>query len=214
MDGYRVARLEEIEELDDGRIPWRPLRHHFGITAFGANAWTAKTAGERVINEHEEEDFGQEELYLVLAGRATFELDGEQVDAPAGTFVGVAPAVKRTAFAAEDGTTVVVIGSTPGRGYVGSGWELWAPINPLYKEGRYAEAADAALELAERYQNYPSLQYNLACCESLCGRTEAALTHLGRAIELWDGFRAYAEKDSDLDPLRGEPGFAALLVPA
>src|SRR4051812_35226001 len=120
MDGYRVARLDEIEEIDDGRIPWRPVRHHFGITAFGANAWTGKSAGDRIINEHDEDDDGQEELYLVLSGRATFELDGEQVDAPAGTFVAVAPAVKRTAFAAEDGTTVVVVGSAPGQGYAGA----------------------------------------------------------------------------------------------
>jgi tetratricopeptide (TPR) repeat protein len=212
MDGYRVARLEEIEEIDDGRIPWRPVRHHFGITAFGANAWTGKAAGDRIINEHDEEDVGQEELYLVLAGRATFELDGEQIDAPAGTFVAVAPAVKRTAFAAEDGTTVVVVGSTPGQAYAGAGWELWAPIRPLYMEGRYAEAADAALGLAEAYPDYASLQYNLACCESLAGRTEAAIAHLTRAVELWDGFRGYAESDSDFDALRGEAAFAALLA--
>jgi tetratricopeptide (TPR) repeat protein len=212
MDGYRVARLAEIEEVDDGRIPWRPVRHHFGITAFGANAWTGTAVGDRIINEHDEADIGQEELYLVLAGRARFELDGDEVDAPAGTFVGVAPSVKRTAFALEPDTTIVAVGATPGQAYAGAGWELWAPIRPLYEEGRYAEAADAALELAEANPDYASLQYNLACCEGLAGRNEAAIEHLGRAIELWDGFRRYAESDSDFDSLRGEPAFAALLA--
>ena len=101
MSGYEVARLDEIDELSDGRRPWRPVRHRFGVTAFGINAWTARDAGDRIINEHDESDDGNEELYLVLQGRAVFELDGERLDAPAGTFVFARPDVKRTAFAAE-----------------------------------------------------------------------------------------------------------------
>ena len=102
MSGYAVARLAEIEELDDGRCPYRPVRHHFGITAFGVTAWSASEPGERIINEHDElEPGGNEELYVVLQGRAVFELDGEHVDAPAGTFVFARPGVKRTAFAEE-----------------------------------------------------------------------------------------------------------------
>ena len=96
-----MAQLDEIDEIDDGRCPWRPVRHHFGITSFGVNAFTARNAGDRIINEHDEEG-EHEELYLVHAGRARFELDGEQVDAPAGTFVFAERGVKRTAFAAEN----------------------------------------------------------------------------------------------------------------
>jgi hypothetical protein len=93
VNGYAVAHLDEIDEISDGRCPWRPVRHHFGITAFGVNAWTARDAGDRIINEHdeaEEQDL-QEELYLVQRGRATFELEGERVDAPAGTLVFARP---------------------------------------------------------------------------------------------------------------------------
>ena len=43
--------------------------------------------------------------------------------------------------------------------------------------------------------------------ESLAGRKADALEHLGRAIEIWDGFRSFAEEDSDFDPIRDEPGF-------
>ena len=67
MTRYAVARLEEIEELTDGREPFRPIRHHFGITSFGVNAWTAREGGDRIINEHDESD-SDEELYLVLKG--------------------------------------------------------------------------------------------------------------------------------------------------
>jgi hypothetical protein len=66
MSGYAVAHLDEIEEMNDGRCPYRPVRHHFGITAFGITAWTARDAGDRIINEHDEaEPDLNEELYLV-----------------------------------------------------------------------------------------------------------------------------------------------------
>ena len=120
MSGCAVARIDEIDEISDGRCPWRPVRFHFGITSFGVNAFTAHQVGDRLINEHDEsqEHDLQEELYLVQRGRATFELDGERVDAPAGTLVFVRPEVKRTAFAEEPGTTLVAVGGTPGKAYV------------------------------------------------------------------------------------------------
>ncbi len=121
MSEYAVARLEDIGEISDGREPWRPVRHHFGITSFGINAWTGRETGDRIINEHDEEG-EDEELYFVQSGRARFELDGERLDAPAGTFVFARPGVKRTAFAEEPQTTILAVGATPGRVYRPTGW--------------------------------------------------------------------------------------------
>jgi tetratricopeptide (TPR) repeat protein len=213
MSGYEVAHLDEIDEISDGREPWRPVRHHFGITSFGINAWTAREAGDRIINEHDESDGGdpQEELYVVQQGRATFELDGEKVDAPAGTLVFVPPGVKRTAFAQEPGTTILALGGTPGKAYEPVGWELWAPIRPLYEAGEYAEAADRAQELAEAHPQYPVLRYNLACCESLAGRRDDAVEHVRQAIAGYEPLRDLAKEDSDLDPIRDEPAFKELV---
>jgi hypothetical protein len=211
MSDYTVTRLEDIEETTDGREPWRPVRQHFGISSFGVNAWTGHAAGDRIINEHDEEDDGAEELYLVQSGRARFELDGEAVDAPAGTFVYVRPAVKRTAFAEEPGTTLLAIGATPGKVYEPDGWELWAPIGRIYQEGRYEEAADQGRPLADAHPEYVGLLYNVACCESLAGRAEDAVEHLRRAIAKSDRVRAYAAKDTDFDPIRDTPEFKALL---
>ena len=209
----RVAHLEEIDETTDGRCPWRPVRHHFGISAFGVNAWTARDAGDRIINEHDEDDGGdsQEELYLVLRGRATFELDGENIDAPAGTLVFAEPGVKRTAFAEEAGTTILALGGVPGEAYEVSGWEIWAPLNQLYRSGDYAAAADQGRELVEAGP-YAAPLYNLACCESLAGRPAAeAVEHLRRAFELMPRLRDLARDDSDFDPIRDEPAFKELV---
>ncbi|MFN2471370.1 MAG: hypothetical protein ABR583_10400 [Gaiellaceae bacterium] len=212
MSGYAVAHLDEIDESEDGRCPWRPVRHHLGITAFGVNAWTARDAGDRIINEHDEsEPDSNEELYLVLRGRAVFELDGDRVVAPAGTLVFARPGVKRTAFAEEPETTIIALGGTPGKAYEPHGWELWAPLNPLYQAGEYAEVADRGRVLVEAHPQYADLFYNVACCESLAGRTTDAIDHLRHSIEMSERFRAYAKDDSDFDPIRGEPAFKELI---
>jgi tetratricopeptide (TPR) repeat protein len=210
MADYAVTRLDDIEEITDGREPWRPVRHHFGITSFGVNAWTGKAAGDRIINEHDEED-EDEELYLVHTGHARFELDGESVDAPAGTLVFARPGVKRTAFAEEPNTTLLALGGRPGHAYEVTGWELWAPVQPLYRDGRYAEAADRARELVESHPEYSAIAYNLACCESLAGRKEDAIEHLRQAIDRNEQMRSWATRDSDFDPIRDEPGFKELV---
>lgn len=211
MSRYEVVRLEDIDEVSDGREPWRPVRHRFGITSFGITAWTGRRMGDRIINEHDE-DGEDEELYFVHSGRARFELDGDSLDAPAGTFVFARPSVMRTAFAEEPETTILAVGGTPGRVYVPTGWELWAPADRFYREGRYGEAADLARELVAAHPEYPGLLYNLACCESLAGRSAEAIEHLRLAIERSDRVRSYLDGDPDLDPLREEPEFRALLT--
>jgi tetratricopeptide (TPR) repeat protein len=213
MSRYAVAHLDEIDEISDGRCPSRPVRYHFGITSFGVNAWTGRETGDRIINEHDESDGddSEEELYFVQRGRATFELDDERVDALAGTLVFARPGGKRTAFAEEPGTTILAIGGTPGKAYEPSGFEIWAPLGPLYEAGEYAEAADRGRELIKAHPEYPGLLYNVACCESLAGRTADAIEHLRLAIERADRSRSLAAEDSDFDPIRDDPAFKELV---
>ena len=211
MGAYSVARLDEIPVLGDGGIPCRPVRHHFGLTSFGLNAWTGAAAGDRILYEHDEAN-DAEELYLVHAGRATFELDGTRVDAPAGTFVFAPPGVRRTAFAEEPGTTILAIGGRPGEAWQPDGWELWAPVTPLYEAGRFTEAADRSRELAEANPGLPMLRYMLACCELQAGRPAEAIEQLEAAL-VTPRMRAIAGKDPTLDPIRGESAFQALLAP-
>jgi hypothetical protein len=140
-----------------------------------------------------------------------FELDGERVDAPAGTFVFASPGVKRTAFAEEPETTIVAIGGVAGKAYEPVGWELWAPIRPQYEAGEHEAVVERLREVVHAHPQYALLFYNLACCESLTGRTGDALAHLRQAIEMSEQFRGYAKGDSDLDAIRDEPSFRELV---
>jgi len=211
MSNYEVARIEEIEGVayrEDTSL--RPVRHHLGITAFGTNGWAGENVGDRLVPSHEE-DPGNEELYVVLRGRARFEIDGETVDAPAGSLVFCRPEANRTAFAEEAGTTVLAVGSTVGQPYHGGGWEVWAPFDPQYEAGEYEAVIDQARETLEA-SGYAAPLYNLACCEALAGRNGDAIGHLRVAIEKRPNLRDLAKEDTDLDPLRDEPAFKELIV--
>jgi hypothetical protein len=89
--------------------------------------------------------------------------------------------------------------------------ELWDPVRPVYAAGKYADAADLGRELVEDHPDEAFLYFNVACCESLAGRTAGAIEHLRQAIDRWDGFRNLARTDSDFDPIRDEPGFRELV---
>lgn len=212
MAGWKAAHLDEIEEFDDAGCRYRPVRVHLGLTAFGASVWTAQAVGDLVINEHDPGDpTADQELLLVMRGHAVFEVDGERVDAPAGTFVSAPPGTQRRANAIEAGTAILLIEGTPGKGYEARGWELWAPLAPMYGAGRYAEVADALRGAVEEHPEYGMLFFNLACCESMMGKRTEALDHLRRAIELAEEFRDNARSDADLEAIRDEPGFRELV---
>lgn len=206
MSGYETAHLSELDEIQVGEttLVWRPVRRRFDVRAFGVNAYTAAKAGDEVVEDHTESSNGHEELYVVLAGHATFTVGDEEIDAPAGTLVFIRdPALRRHAVAREANTSVLAVGGKAGAAYEVSAWEYWFAANPAYRAGDYEAAAGLMLAgLAER-PDHPALLYNLACYESLAGRLEDARKHLGRAFELDpDRTRVWAEGDEDLAALR------------
>jgi mannose-6-phosphate isomerase-like protein (cupin superfamily) len=113
--GWRALALDDVEAVPwrGTELVWRPVRNQLGTFIVGMGGFTAERAGQVVVEGHTEstEGRGHEEVYIVLRGRATFTLDGTEVDAPAGTFVLVSePAVHRRAVAAEPGTAVLALG--------------------------------------------------------------------------------------------------------
>ena len=89
--------------------------------------------------------------------------------------------------------------------------EVWAPLGPLYDAGNYAEAADRGRELIKAHPEYHGLLYNVACCESLAGRTADAIEHLRLAIERSASCASLAANDPDFDPIREDPAFKELV---
>lgn len=207
---WKSVSLDEIEPISvvGGTLLWRPVRRTLDVGAFGINAYVAPNAGDDVVEEHTEQSLGHEEVYVVLAGRATFELDGESVDAPAGTLVFVRdPAVKRHATAAEPSTSVLAIGGRRGEGYEPSPWEDYFAAERHRAAGDYDAFADELGAVLERRPEHPATLYNLACAEALAGRTEPALEHLRRAIDLRPEMADWARRDEDFASLRDEPGW-------
>jgi hypothetical protein len=110
------------------------VRRHFDIRAFGVNGVTGDAGGE-LIEPHDERDDeanltdGHEELFAVMRGHAVFTVDGETIDAPAGTLVFVRdPAITRSAVATADGTAILAVGARVGAPFEISRWEReWFP---------------------------------------------------------------------------------------
>jgi hypothetical protein len=205
---WKISRLDEIERR--GRL--LPVREHHGLHAFGLNAFTANDDGV-LINDHDESGSGQEELYIVFDGDATFEIDGETVEAPAGTFLSIAPDARRKATG---NATILVIGGTPGAAYQGFDWgEAWTYHTTslaAYGEQRYEDALTAVREGLDAVPDHPGLHFNYACFASLAGDTgDETFDHLRRSVELFPGFRDQARADSDFAAVRDDPRFEEAL---
>ena len=203
MSGYEVASLTGVESLPGpGSLRWTPLRKHFGITAFGINAYTATEAGQDVVEEHNEERLGHEEVYVVVAGRATFVIDGQEHEVPAGSAVYLRdPSLRRYARAEEPGTTVLAVGGKPGQHEI-SAWEYFFAAYPKADAGDY-EGALAELDagLAEK-PDHPPLLYHRACMLTRMGRLDEARDWLDRALAGDPELQRWVDEDDDLAALR------------
>jgi quercetin dioxygenase-like cupin family protein len=211
-EGYEVAHNDDLEAfpVDDDGLTWRPIRRRFDIRSFGINAYTAEQGGQRVVEEHAEAE-NHEELYVVTTGRATFTLDGEAVDAPAGTLVFVRPGTQRGAVAQEPGTTVLAIGAKRGVVFEPSAWEEtfagvgYARKGDLESSRRTFRAATE--KHPEAWQGY----FNWACIEARAGEGEQAIELLERAAAIdAEAVRKWAAEDTDFDSIRDDPRFSGI----
>ena len=138
---YGSVRLVDVDTLaevdpvnpDINDCEFHLVRRHFDVQAFGVNAATGHAGDEMIEPHHEADDLenqtnGHEELFAVMTGHAVFTVDGEEIDAPAGTIVFVRdPALIRTARATADDTAIFMVGGPEGVPYTVSRWEASLP---------------------------------------------------------------------------------------
>lgn len=178
-----VVHLDELEALPGpGSLTWQPVRARLGLRAFGTNAYSAQTVGDDVVEPHTESaEYGHEELYFVARGRARFILDGEEHDAPAGTYVFVPDtATHRHAVAAEPGTTVLSFGGPAT--FTPSPWEWSFRAHPLV-DSEPERAREIVEDGMRQHPESPSLLIELARLEVRAGREERARELLRQAFE-------------------------------
>lgn len=205
----QVVHLDDLEAIPGpGSLTWHPVRATLDIRAFGTNAYTAENAGDDVVEPHTEssdDGYAHEELYFVAQGHAAFEIDGEAIDAPAGTYVFIPdPASHRHAVAEEPDTTVLSFGGPPT--FEPSAWEWSFRAVPLFDTD--AERARSILDDGfEAHPDSASLHFHLARLEEREGDREAALEALGRALEIEPGLAAEVEKENDFALLRSDPAY-------
>ena len=211
---YRVLSLPQEGREGDGDRVYIRLRRTLDIAAFGASASYQAKAGEDVVGEHDELGpgaDGQEELYVVVQGSAAFTLDGEEIDAPQGTVVFVQPGATRKAVATSDETIVLSVGGRRGEAYRLPPGAHLADFFEHYNAKDYEGALAECHVVLEKFPGNALVFYNIACMQSLLGRSDEALDTLRTAVESWPKFKENAQKDDDFAPLRKDPRFLELV---
>jgi mannose-6-phosphate isomerase-like protein (cupin superfamily) len=206
--GYDILALDDLGRYPQDDALLLPLRMELGLRAFGANAWTA-AIGDHVVPRHTEES-GDEELYVVVRGRARFTVGDRTFDGVPGTLVHVEAGVEREAIAEEPDTIVLAVGAPVGKPYEAHGWE---DVRVAFGEAAAGDLDAGRLRLeqlaASNRQNWEGW-YNLACFESRFGDHAKAFEHLEKALSIERQAKEYALNDSDFEPLHGDERWAAI----
>jgi hypothetical protein len=208
---HQVAHIDDLDAIPGpGTLTWRPVRAHFGLRAFGCNAYTAEEAGVDVVEPHDEDDeAAHEELYFVARGAASFTIDGEAFEAPAGTYVFVPdPASHRHAVARKPGTTVLTFGGPPV--FEPSAWEWAFRARPLI-ETDPGGARRVLEEGLESHPDSPGIRLRLAEVALVEGHRDAALDEVRQAVALHPDVAQWILEEDAFQRLRDDEEIAAFL---
>lgn len=206
---YRTLSIFEDASIaiQGGELQWVPVRRRLEIGAFGINAFRAARKGDALIEDHVESP-GQEELYVLLKGRARLAVGEETIDVSAGTCVFVpGPDMRRRGIALEDDTIMLAVGGWRERPYHPLPWEPIYLAQEAIDRGDWAAAAETLDREAGEHRDTAILQFRLACCHARLGEHELALEELRRSIEIDPKMRDRAASAEDLESLRGLEGW-------
>ena len=212
---HDILSLEELFGEGEGARRGAPIRSRLGVQSFNVNATRSLEAGP-LVNERDELGYAadaHEKVYVVLSGHAVFTVDGEDVDAPAGSVLHFPdPSVKRGAVAKEPGTTLLGLGGRPGEPFRLPPGEAMTEFFPLHSAKDYEGAAAVAREVLDEFPGNGLALYNLACTDALLGRPDDAIAHLRDAIDAAPTLVENAKTDADFTSIRDDERFAALIA--
>jgi uncharacterized cupin superfamily protein len=109
--GWSTVNVDEIEGAGPGGAV-RFVRRVLGVEAFGINWFEIPPNASGP--EHDEEETGQEEVNVIVAGSGVYRVEGEEVPVRAGTFMRFDPGTTRQIVAGPDGLTMIAVGARRG----------------------------------------------------------------------------------------------------
>ena len=174
--------------------------------ASASTLWTAASAGDELIESHDETTTGARAATRsstsCSTGRATFTVDDEEVDAPAGTLVLVEVGTHARGGGGRAAHPVLVLGGKPGAALPASPFEHYYAAQPAYDAGDYDRAVAIASEGLADWPDHPLIHYQLACFHARAGRLDDARRSLDIAFASDERTREWAAEDDDLAALR------------
>ncbi len=114
MADYTAKKISDMQAGFGGGFI--KARAELGVSSFGMQV-IAMPPNFTDYPEHDHAGDGQEEVYAVLDGSGTMEVEGEQVQMDPETLVRVSAGTTRKVLAGPQGIRMLVLGGCPGKAY-------------------------------------------------------------------------------------------------
>jgi quercetin dioxygenase-like cupin family protein len=141
MADVTVKNLDEFEAIFGGGM--RRVRSGLGVTSFGMQV-IELPPGFSMYPDHDHSHDEQEEVYVLLSGRATLRVgEGEEYVLEPGVFARVGPGQKRKLITEDEGARILVLGGTPGQVYEAPEWTEEGAASPHFEKDKATAPAGA-----------------------------------------------------------------------
>lgn len=114
MADVTVKRIDDFERTFRGGM--LKARSGLGVESFGMQVLEFPPNADR-YPEHDHSESGEEEVYVVLSGRATLVVDGEEHELEPGVFARVGPDAKRKLVTGSEPARILALGGIPGKAF-------------------------------------------------------------------------------------------------
>ena len=127
MADYTARRIDDMEGFYKGLF--LKARDEIGASSFGLAV--VELGPESDAHPNHDHPGGQEEVYVVLRGGGTIDIEGERVPLEPETIVRVGPETKRKIMPGPEGMRLLAIGGTPGQAYEAPEYSRVGAPDPL-----------------------------------------------------------------------------------